>query len=130
MRSAMRRGWKLAAAALAAAPAALLAHPFHGGVPAGGAGLAAGLVHPLTGADHVLLAVGAGLALTSVRGRAGRALGAALLAAALIGLTLEAHPSILRDPAAVLGMIASTSALLGLGAAAGRAVRRRIRAAA
>lgn len=57
----------MAGALVALAPAPLLAHPFHLGE-----GLAAGLLHPFAGADHLLALVAVGL--LASRYRAGEAL--------------------------------------------------------
>jgi urease accessory protein len=59
-----RRTLAMAGALVALAPAPLLAHPFHLGE-----GLAAGLLHPLGGADHLLALVAVGLLASRYDGR-------------------------------------------------------------
>lgn len=99
-------------AALALTPGAALAHDGHG------AGFAAGLVHPLTGADHLLAMVAVGLWAAGLGGRAVWALpGAfvgALAAGAVAGVAGLALPGV--EP----GILAS---VMVLGALAALAVR-------
>ncbi len=63
-------------------PSVALAHPDPG------TGLAAGLLHPFTGADHLLAMTGAGLWAATLGGKARLALPAAFLTA----MALEARP--------------------------------------
>lgn len=67
--------------ALLALPGTALAHPGHGA----GGGLVAGLLHPLTGADHLAAMLLAGAWAGGIGGRAARVLPAVLLAAMLGG---------------------------------------------
>lgn len=124
MNSTLRRAGSIAAAALLIVPAALLAHPFHGVPPVGGAGFLVGFLHPFTGLDHLMLATGAGGVGAYVGGRRGWLASAGLLAVAVVGLTLELHPLVLADPTALAGLVTSTSLLVGVGAAVGHRIRR------
>ena len=102
----MRKMLALAAALSALAPQAALAHPGHDG-----SSLASGLLHPLTGMDHLaaMLLVGVGAALF-VR-RSGWMLPATFLAALTIGFVTFAW---VPGAVAEAGIIAS---LVGLGVA-------------
>jgi urease accessory protein len=109
----MTRSFRLAAfAALALAPAAALAHT--GALPHDHGGFATGLLHPLSGADHLAAMVGVGLWAAVIGGRALWAVPASfvalLVAGALIGAAGWALPAV--EP-----MIGLSVAALGLAAA-------------
>lgn len=100
--------------ALALLPAAAFAHPGH----VEGSALAAGLAHPLGGADHVLAMVAVGLWAAVTGGRALWAMPVAFLAAMLVGGASGAAG--LALPAVEATILAST---VLLGAAAALALR-------
>lgn len=104
------------AGALVLVPGAVLAHPGH---EAAGGGLGAGLLHPLTGIDHLLALFAAGL-LAQRLGSAARWLVPAGFLAAMAGGALlgAAWPGL---PHVELG-IALSVLLLGLAIAAGRSL--------
>lgn len=105
-------------AALALMPGAALAHEGHG------AGLAAGLIHPLTGADHLLAMLAVGLWAASLGGRAVWALPLAFVGAlatgamaGMAGLALPGvEPGILAS-VVVLGALAALALRLPLAVA-------------
>lgn len=74
-----------------------------------GAGLAAGLAHPLSGADHLMAMVAVGLWAGLLGGRAAWALPAAFLAALALGAGLGAAGGVM--PAVEAGIAASVIAL-------------------
>ncbi|MDF0542975.1 HupE/UreJ family protein [Sphingobium sp. H39-3-25] len=83
----MKRLPKIAALlTLAALPGTALAHPGHGA----GGGFVAGLLHPLTGADHLAAMLLAGAWAGIIGGRAARVLPVTLLAAMLAGFATAA----------------------------------------
>lgn len=93
---------------LALAPGAAMAHPGHGG-----AGLVAGLVHPLTGADHLLAMVMVGMGAALLAGRRGWIAPVAFLAGAALGFaTYRTLPVTVQE----LG-IAASLVVLGLAVA-------------
>jgi urease accessory protein len=97
-----------AAAAMLAAPPPALAHPGH----AEHLGFAAGLLHPPTGADHLVAMVMVGLWAGVLGGRARRAVPGAFLAAMLAGLGLGAAG--LALPGVEAGILASVVVLAAL----------------
>lgn len=111
----------LIAAGLALMPAAALAHPGHG--PEAGA-FAHGLLHPLTGLDHLLAMVAVGLWAALAGGRALWALPLAFVAAMLAGFGLGAagialpavEPAILAS-VVVIGALVALAVRLPLPAA-------------
>jgi urease accessory protein len=104
---------------LAAAPA--LAHPGHGGMT-----LAAGLLHPLSGADHILAMTAVGLLAAKRGGAALIAWPSAFVAAMLAGyglgaahlISLSVEPGILAS-VIVLGALAAASVETPLAAGLG-----------
>ena len=87
------------------APSVAMAHPGHG------FGLEAGILHPLTGADHLLAMVGVGLWASVQGGRARFALPSAFLAAMAVGAL--AVPGLGALTAAVEPIILASVILLG-----------------
>jgi len=71
----------IAAAVVLATPTLALAHPGHGG----GSGLGEGLLHPLSGLDHVLVIAAVGLLSVRMGGRAMWAIPAAFIACCVAG---------------------------------------------
>ena len=103
-------------AALVLGPAAALAHPGHG---ADQGAFASGLLHPLTGLDHLLAMVAVGLWAALSGGRALWALPAAFVVAMLAGFGLGAGG--LPLPAVEPVILASVIVVGALVAAAARA---------
>jgi urease accessory protein len=106
----------LTAAALAATTVPALAHPGHDG-----AGLVSGLLHPLSGADHVLAMVAVGVWAAYLGGRSLWAVPASFVLAMIAGFILGAAgmvaPAIEPGVAAsvfVLGVMIATAARLPL----------------
>jgi urease accessory protein len=102
----------LAVAALILAPLPALAHPGH----MEGTGLLAGLLHPLSGMDHLLAMLMVGLWAGRQGGRARLALPAAFLATMLAGFGLGAAG--LAMPGMETGILASVIVLVTLAALA------------
>lgn len=100
------RGLLVLAAALAA-PAAAYAHPGHAGPEA--SGFTAGLLHPLTGADHLLAMIAVGLWAAMRGGRATWAWPTAFVAALLAGFGLaqmDGGGAAMVEPAVLASVIA------------------------
>jgi urease accessory protein len=90
-------------------PATALAHPGHGSV----SGFGFGLLHPVTGIDHVLAMVAVGMLGVQIGGRAIWTLPIAFMSAMLAGAAM-APAGILALPAVELGVLLSVLALGGL----------------
>jgi len=106
----------LTAIPLVLIPTLALAHPGHG------VGLAAGLIHPFTGLDHMLAMTGVGLWAAAIGGRARWALPAAFLGFMALGGAFGMAEGIGPMLAAVQPMIVASVILLSaLVALAGRA---------
>lgn len=101
------------AAGVALAPSLALAHPGHG------VGLIAGVLHPFTGADHLMAMVGVGLWAAALGGRARLALPAAFMAAMTVGAAAAMATG--YSPAMVEPVIAASVILLSV--AVGLALR-------
>jgi urease accessory protein len=108
----------IAAALLLIGASAAMAHDGHGG-----GSLAAGLVHPFTGADHLLAMIAVGLFAAMRGGRALWALPLAFVSAAGLGflfgrfgLALPLTEPMILASLLVLGLIVAASAPVGLGA--------------
>lgn len=109
----MRQPYRLAAlSALAMAPAAAFAHP--GTTPHDHAGFLAGVLHPLTGADHLAAMVAVGLWAAALGGRAIWAVPASFVGLLAIGAVLGVIGVTLP---AVEPMIAVSVIALGLAVA-------------
>ena len=132
----MKNTHRHAAAILAslALPAVALAHPGHGPVSPAQGGLLAGLLHPLSGLDHVLAILAVGMWAAQIGGRAiwivpsafvatllfGAALGAQYVALPLVESGIAASVLVLglalatavRVPSAVAAVVAGLFALL------------------
>lgn len=117
---------RLALPLLVAAPAAVLAHPGHDHAVSGlGHSLAAGLMHPLTGLDHIcaMVVLGVWSAMTTRRiWLAPLTFALVLLAGALLGLSgvhLPAVEPMIAVSLLALGLLTATRAHLpeGVGAA-------------
>jgi urease accessory protein len=108
----------IATATLLTVAAPALAHPGHAGH-----GLAGGLIHPLTGPDHLLAMVAIGLLAGVRRGRARWAWPLAFVAAAAIGFAAGrfglvvpmVEPAVLAS-VFVLGLLVALAAPVNLGA--------------
>lgn len=115
----MSRAGRPAAAAFAAAAPILLiglgaaAHPGHGD---GAAPILAGLAHPASGLDHLLLAVLAGLAAWRQHGPSRWALPVAFLAAVPAGVALAGPATGFLAPAAILAALAALGLSVAVGA--------------
>jgi urease accessory protein len=118
-RAALRLRALAAAALFALIPAVAVPHPGHPGHEA--LGLGAGLLHPLTGADHILAMVAVGLWAGLRGGRAVWAWPAAFMAAMAMGFGLgsdqpfawSAEPMVLAS-VVVLGALTAAQARLPL----------------
>lgn len=112
-----RARFVLAALILAAMPAAAFAHPGHGTT---GAGFASGLLHPLTGVDHLLATLAIGL-WSGMRARRAWLAPAAFLACLALGAVLGSGG--LRVPGTeslVAASVLAAGLLLAWGDTAGR----------
>jgi len=102
---------KLLTTALILSPTVALAHPGHG------FGLDAGVMHPLTGADHLLAMVGVGLWAAQQQGRARWALPLAFLTAmaAGFGFAVPVVEPMVMTSVILLGLTGALTLLAGLG---------------
>lgn len=80
-------------------PSVAIAHPGHG------FGLAAGLAHPFSGADHLIAMVGVGLWAATLGGRARLALPAAFLGAMAVGVAFVPSLGGLVEPLVLASVI-------------------------
>ncbi len=92
----------------AAIPAVAMAHPGHDA----GTSLTAGMLHPVTGLDHLLALLAAGMLAARMRGLAGLAVGSLFLIALAIGITSGLGGVELPFSEAIIGASVIVTALL------------------
>jgi urease accessory protein len=110
MRTSDQRGAATILACLAL-PVVALAHTGHGSVSASQGGLAAGLLHPLSGLDHVLAMLAVGMWAAQIGGRAVWIVPSAFVGMMLVGAARGAQHAAL--PLVEIGIAASV-VVLGL----------------